>query len=60
MALVGGLHSKMAGAESLGHNVNSMGLDAVFKLLAVESEGQIDRIGKYAISDVEGSLEAWR
>jgi len=50
----------MAGAESLGHNVNAMGFDAVFKLLAVESEGQIDRVGKYAISDVEGSLEAWR
>jgi len=50
----------MAGAESLGHNVNAMGFDAVFRLLAVESEGQIDRVGRYAMSDVEGSLEAWR
>jgi len=50
----------MAGAETLGHNMNSMGFDDVFRLLALESEGQIDRVGKYAISDVEGSLEAWR
>ena len=59
-ALMTALHAKMAGAESLGHNVMAMGFDKVLSLLSIQSQGQIDRVGKYAISDVESALETWR